>query len=138
MLIAWQLAKIIKKNQLDAMRATRANYRHQWQQDLRQAASKFVSQSSCIFMKYSYYSNELETNYHDDFTILLEAQATIELMLDKQKKYTQHVVADMEAVVAALYAEEDITNHINNFLINMRVVLEKAWQDMNRDIIGQE
>lgn len=44
----------------------------------------------------------------------------------------------MEAVVAALYEEEDITNHINNFLINMRVVLEKAWQDMNRDIIGQE
>ena len=82
--VGW-MAYIGQRNQV---RAAKANFRHDWQKEIKQLIGKFISTSARINYELEgnpdYLSNS-ESN--QIFSELMETHARIELMLDRKKPY---------------------------------------------------
>ena len=131
-----QLAAITKQNQQDAMLATRANFRQQWQQEIRTASAKYISLCYKLHHKALKNGQPLTPITHgNEYSALIELQSTIELMLDKKKPYSDVIIQKMEDIIDDLfYGKTSFEKNVNYFLDKMRDVLEKTWNDINKDI----
>ena len=135
-LISYQLAKITKQNQKESMRATRANFRQQWQQDIRTTTANFLATAYEVHRKTNKKPDYLTSDEaHTDYAKLVRYQSTIELMLDKKQAYSRLIERNLETIIINLFTNNaGITSDMNSLLSDMRDVLEKAWQDINADI----
>lgn len=123
----------------EQMKASTANFRHTWQLDLRNAMVSYLGAVQQMLVR---------AKSNDRFPISLEAESirtqmfaaqnTIILMLDTEKQYAKELKAQMLAVTNAIYdfpgRIDDALNALDNVMSLSQTALERAWQDIRRDL----
>ncbi|HEY8606649.1 MAG TPA: hypothetical protein VIM12_05995 [Noviherbaspirillum sp.] len=133
-----RLAFVSQKNQI---RSSTAQFRKEWQTELRHSLSKFVSLVSRMGHEIKANSNYMQSSASDDrLTELVEIQARIEMMLDPQKRYSEELIKNMETIVDLLQEDpidlDAIERRALELINQSRAVLEKTWQDIREDLGG--
>ena len=134
--VGW-MAYIGQRNQV---RAAKANFRHDWQQEIKQLIGKFISTSARINYELEgnpdYLSNS-ESN--QIFSELMETHARIELMLDRKKPYYNDISRITGDIVNAVRAKRinDLSTLANELINVANEVIEKTWQDIRDDLEGK-
>jgi hypothetical protein len=128
-------------NQTQQIRSSTASYRNEWLKEVRAAAIEFTS----VAFEYQLrkVSNPAFGADEDDearalLTRMLKAQATMVLMLDVKQPYAKEINNLMHDVT--LNIEQGGTNlltaaqNLREFNNQTHLVLEKAWQDIRKDL----
>lgn len=130
-----------QKNQIDAQRsqvkATTANFRANWQISLRESIAKFLSVIAQISYEIEINKNYLDTPESNSlFSLLVEKQAVIKLMLDPGKDYSTTIKLLMTNLVDSVRRNDlELTNRLINELVDSSAkLLEKTWQDIQKDL----
>ena len=139
-LVALAVGAMAYMGQRNQVRAATANFRHGWQQELRQLVAKFIS----IIARLHYeleanpdYLNSSESNA--EYSQLIETHATIELMLDRSKPYAKQISKLTERLISAVKKQEiDQLGQLSSDLLEVvNGVLEQTWQDIRNDLRGK-
>lgn len=129
-------------NQSQQIRSSTANYRNEWLREVRESAIEFVSAAFEFHMR-NVTTEDFVDKHTDEARVLvtrmLKAQATIVLMLDAKQPYTKEIDELMDTVVAHINsgapdAENIASEALQGFIEKTHQVLEKAWQDIRKDL----
>lgn len=125
--------------QINQVRASRANFRHEWQQEFKQNVGRFIAAAAGINILLKQDDDCLN---NDDFRLLfcdfVEYQVRIELMLDRSKSYSGQLVdrVDKFAVAVLSRNSEEVEKLLKEFIDMSNGIVEKVWQDMRGDLDG--
>lgn len=125
---------------LDIYTAT-ADFRHDWQKELRTLVAKFISVSARIHYELESnpdYLNSSESN--GEYSQLIETNAKIKLMLDRSKPYALEISNLTSQLIMAVKKHEihDISQLSDELLKVANGVLEQAWLDIRKDLRGKK
>lgn len=129
--------KIQIEAQRNQVKSATANFRANWQISLRESIAKFLSTVAEISYEIEINQDYLDTPESNKlFSILVEKQAVIKLMLDPNKDYSTVIKDLMENLVdAARRKDLDSMNGLIKKLIEQSAkLLEKTWQDIQKDL----
>ncbi|MEG9622081.1 hypothetical protein [Pseudomonas guariconensis] len=130
--IAW----FAMKSQQNQTKANVANFRHDWQNNLRTKISEFISKVALIHFRLNSDPQFLNKPDSDHiFSELIFIQSNIELLLDSKKNSSLELTRTMEEIVQKLKDGEDSLEALLNSLNRQaNEVLEKAWQTIRKDL----
>lgn len=130
-----------QRSQVDAQRsqvkAATANFRASWQIALRESIAKFLSLIAQISYEIEINKEYLDTPESNSlFSLIVEKQAVIKLMLDPGKDYSIVIKGLMTGLVDSVRRNDsELTNRLINELVdNSAKLLEKTWQDIQKDL----
>lgn len=130
-----------KSNQTQQIRSSTANYRNEWLKEVRAAAIEFSSKAIEFQLRLLHNADFARTQKDDARTLLtamLKAQSTLVLMLDAKQAYKQTITDLMDVVVMHIEETGDGMDKagraIQDFDKKTHLVLEKAWQDIKKDL----
>ena len=131
------MALIGQRNQI---RALRANFRHDWQRELKQLIGKIIVTS--VRMKYELENDQdylKKPDSNELFCNLVEAQVGIEVMLDRAKEYTHEIIEIVESLVNAAKASDgdELDKMANKLIIDSNKLVEQVWRDIRNDLDGK-
>lgn len=121
-------------------RSTIANFRQAWLTDFRTFAAAYLSAATSLnFKNFSNPGFVLTPAADDQLVQMGTARASMRMMLDATKDYTQQLIAIMNEVDDCLYDTDPTknaltTNHLTRFVDKAQEVRERAWQDIKRDL----
>lgn len=132
-------------NQKQQIRSSTASYRNEWLKDVREAAIEFSSVASEFQLRVMADPN-FELAHPDEaramLTRMIKAQSTLVLMLDVNQDYKKPIVKLMDFVVLNIGQSGapmiEAGKAILEFGKQTHLVLEKAWQDIRRDLGHQK
>jgi len=127
-------------NQRFQIRSTTANFRHSWQIELRSAVTSYIGTALEINMKCLRDVNFLNKPEAEPLiSKLATSRAMIRVMLDKNKNYTNEIVKLMDQISDNLDDRGSIFDEkITEFANKSQEVLEVAWGDIRRDLLGKK
>lgn len=130
--IAW----FAMKSQQNQTKANVANFRHDWQNNLRTKISEFISKVALIHFRLNSDPQFLNKPDSDNiFSELIFIQSNIELLLDSKKKSSLELTRTMEEIVQKLkHGEDSLEALLNSLNRQANEVLEKAWQTIRKDL----
>ena len=139
--VAFAVGYMAYLGQRNNVRASKANFRHGWQQEIKQLIAKFIAIIARI-----HYETGVNANYLDApesnqmYSDLIETHARIELMLDQSKEYSKGISIITGDLIEAVKAREiDAINKLSNELLKVaNGVIEQTWQDIRNDLEGKE
>lgn len=118
-------------------RSATANFRKEWQAQLRDAISKFVSVAM-------YVSEELDQDeaLRDSreskraYQEMVQAQALIHLLLDARKTDHQAIVDLTRDLVVEIWENkrDNVSDLLQRLITASGVVLDQTWQEMKKDV----
>lgn len=131
------MALIGQRNQIRAMRA---NFRHDWQRELKQLIGKIIVTS--VRMKYELendpdYLKKPDSN--ELFCNLVEARVGIEVMLDRAKQYTHEIIEIIDSLVKAAKTSDGdkLDEMANKLIVDSNKLIEQVWRDIRNDLDGK-
>ncbi|MGH2421163.1 hypothetical protein ACRCF9_11700 [Pseudomonas canadensis] len=130
--IAW-FAYNTQKSQI---RSSVANFRHDWQNNLRSKIAEFMSKIYLLqAAAHENTKHSSSSEYTKLYSEILLIQATVELMLDLKKDYTKDLTRLMEDTIKIAKSDPSELNRIVHELnLKANEVLEQAWQDIRKDL----
>lgn len=138
-LVALAVGAMAYIGQRNQVRAATANFRHGWQQELRQLVAKFISVVARLHYELEANPNYLNSSESNaEYSQLIETHATIELMLDRSKPYAKQISKLTDRLIAAVKKQEidQLAQLSEDLLEVVNGVLEQAWQDIRNDLRG--
>lgn len=127
-------------NQRIQIQSATANFRNNWQIDLREAAAKFLSLLATINWEIESNPNFLAGSESNKiFGELIEKQSIIELMLDPTKSYAIEI-RHLAGELMDLLRQKDIEKMsivANKLIDKVNYVLEQTWVDIQKDLNGK-
>lgn len=137
--VAFVIALLSYHTQKNQVKANAANLRHQWIEELRNTAAKFVEQATLLSNKIFDDHNYLKGNESTElYSSLLYSQVKISLMLDKSKRRNKKVIDIAEKTLGAIKNLPKSGDELVALLIEFEEVvseiLESAWQDIKFDL----
>ena len=133
LLVGW-FAHVVQKNQI---RSNTANFRHAWQNQLREKTSEFLAKIALMHYRSKRINNYFNTPDSDiEYSDLIKIQATIMLMLDSKKDYAKDInnlMEDCSATVKSGSAKE-LNKKVNELTTKANEILELAWNDIKNDL----
>ena len=139
--VALSVGFMAYSGQRNQVRASQAAIRNEWQKDFKKLIEKFISASVRISIKTSkdknYQNNPLE-DYNVLFSMVIESQVGIEIILDRTKPYSGQIISLAEEIVDAIRGGDDprLERLVNKFIDVANGVVEKCWQDIREDLEG--
>lgn len=124
-------------SQRNQVRALTANFRHNWQQEIKQMLSKLVS----ITIQF-HHKIESDPNYREKpesnnlFSELTETYARIELMLDRKKPYSTEITKTIGILFKSIEDHDtQKLSEVSTTLIDLgNSLVEQTWQDIRKDL----
>lgn len=135
--VSYVAAKIARRALKEQTRGVTANIRKEWQAELRRQIARYMSLTAHI-----HFSLELDKDYTSKeasfqaMCDVLEAQTTIEMMLDPNKPTSPRIIEHMEEISRLIAAREvdKLDDAAGRFMKTATEVLEQAWKDIRRDL----
>lgn len=123
-------------NQRQQIRASIAGFRSEWQQELRDALVEYSA------LTFEMHTNRVRkgpryTESDEAFVIgnqILTARTKVMLMLDEGKEYNKKLDSAMDDVLNSIDNATQYQAAMRAFRAEARVILERAWKDMKRDL----
>lgn len=139
-LVAFAVGYMAYLGQRNQVRAAKANFRHGWQQEIKQLIAKFISVIARIHYESVAnpdYLNSSESN--QIFSDLIETHTRIEIMLDRTKSYSKEISRVTGLLIEAVNDRKiDNLNKLSNELLAVaNGVVEQTWQDIRSDLEGK-
>ena len=139
-LVAFAVGYMAYLGQRNHVRAAKANFRHGWQQEIKQLIAKFIAVIARIHYELGVnpdYLNSSESN--QTFSDLIETHSRIELMLDRSKSYAKEISRVTGLLIEAVKERKiDNLNKLSNELLEVaNGVVEQTWQDIRNDLEGK-
>jgi hypothetical protein len=136
LLVGVAIAWFAFNTQRSQIRSSVANFRHDWQNNLRTKIAEFLAKAILIESKMQADPEYLNKDISDEpYSELILIQSTIELMLDTKKQYTKTLTRAMEEIIQGLKdSSPEINEHIHSLSTTASQVLEQAWQDIRKDL----
>ena len=131
--ISWQTKK-------KDLRIKRAEFRHGWMIELRDACSEIIAKSTLINLYVTVEKDELEKDLISALEGIDKAAARVWLLLDPQKDYTKEMRAIMNEITQAAMDNNPkaVVESVKKFKTIANKILEKGWQDINREVDGEK
>ncbi|TKJ80074.1 hypothetical protein PkoCFBP13504_19805 [Pseudomonas koreensis] len=131
--IAW-LASTTQRSQI---RSSVANFRHDWQVNLRTKISEFIAKLTLLHAKLSTDPEFLKSPASDElYSEIILLQCSIEMMLDRKKTLSNELTRLMEETIREIKKRDRsrMNELANDLSIKASEVLEQAWQDIRKDL----
>ncbi|UPK86851.1 hypothetical protein [Pseudomonas sp. A2] len=125
------------KVQQNQIKATAANFRHEWRSELREKVSEYISKIAIIHYKVDRDSGYLNSAESDSvYGEVIRVQASISLMLNHKKKLERELVELMVACDTILKSGKmaGLTSEVNKLNEKANEVLDTAWLKMKEDV----
>lgn len=139
-IVGW-LTHVNQKRQAAAQenqtKATAATFRAEWQVSLRSAIAKFLSQVALIKFELDADPGYLsKSDSNAPYSELIESQVLIGLLLDPSKRRTDRVKDLASEIISDLKSKNttQINLKVNELADISADILEKAWQDIQKDL----
>jgi len=139
-LVALAVGGMAYLGQRSQVRAATANFRHDWQKELRGLVAKFISVAARIHYELESnpdYLSSSESN--SEYSQLIETHAKIEMMLDRSKPYAKEISKISSRLIDAVknHQVNQISLLSSDLLDVANGVLEQTWQDIRNDLRGK-
>ncbi|WP_406834039.1 hypothetical protein [Pseudomonas asiatica] len=124
----------VQQNQI---KATAANFRHEWRSVLREKVAEYISKIAVIHYKVARDANYFDSVESDsEYGEVLRVQASISLMLNDKKQPERELVELMSACDEILKSGkmDELTSEVNKLGMKANEVLDKAWLKMKEDV----
>ena len=136
-LVAFAVGYMAYRGQRYQIRAAKAQFRHDWQKEIKELIARFVSLIAVISYELQADSNYLtEKNSNKIYGDLIEVYVRIGIMLDRKQPYTKDMSRVLELLVNAVKTGR--TDRLNDLSAELTTiangVVEKTWIDINDDI----
>ncbi|MGR3132494.1 hypothetical protein ABMX79_22045 [Vibrio vulnificus] len=131
---------ISRRNQKSQSKEKVANLRQQWLTELRETISKFIAVAGVISVRGKIVKDYVATvEGKENYQTLLYYRSKIHLMLDVNKDYSKILKSLLSDVVKNIGNNEkesvkDVGSYLKAFEEQSQKVLEKAWQDIRKDL----
>lgn len=133
------VAYLAYAGQRNQIRSSTANFRAQWQAQLRDLIAEFIAIASGRLIA-QIAAESSKSDIEGDYRRLVAIHATVLLMLDKKKPYTDKIRNAMEKVIENIAKGQEgvITEKFEELLNQTNEVLEQAWNQIKADLRGQK
>ncbi|MEZ9300434.1 hypothetical protein AB4168_18280 [Vibrio splendidus] len=131
--------RITKDNQKQQGLQKRAEIRQKWQDDFKLNISELVSLATIVNLRCRDDRTFFSTpEYYELWQKLFTHQTRITLMMDEQKDYAtiiDSLVEDVFSNAADIQVDtQGLAAYCNALVEQSQTVIEKAWQDINKDL----
>jgi hypothetical protein len=141
MVVALAVGILAARAQRKQVLAATANFRGEWQKNLREAIASYIGIAARIS-----YEIDVDKGYLDKpesneiYMNLIQTHASVQLLLDSSKKDHVHIDTLMGKLLAAAKRSDtrDMNQLANDLVKVASEVLEKSWQQIRRNLRGHE